>query len=69
MGAGRTQSCLAVNHMSLRDIYETGYDEDSGRTTTTDDCPECTGTIRTVGGETTCQECGLIVPNEILAKI
>lgn len=47
--------------MSLRDVYETGFDEDDGKTINRTTCPECEGDLRTVGGETTCAECGLIL--------
>ncbi|WP_117594466.1 transcription initiation factor IIB [Haloprofundus halophilus] len=47
--------------MSLRDIYESGFDEESGKTTTATTCPECSGTLVTEGGESSCTECGLIV--------
>lgn len=47
--------------MSLRDVYETGFDEDDGKTINRTTCTECGGRLRTVGGETTCTECGLIV--------
>ncbi|WP_162991363.1 transcription initiation factor IIB [Halostella salina] len=51
--------------MSLRDTYDSGFDEDpetervpSATTETT--CPECTGTLVTTDGETACLECGLV---------
>ncbi len=47
--------------MSLRDIYERGFDEENGKTTNADDCPECSGTLLTDGGEIRCSECGLVV--------
>ncbi len=47
--------------MSLREIYETGFDEDDGKTINQTTCTECDGRLRTIGGETTCTECGLIV--------
>jgi|GEM_PF-5648054 transcription initiation factor TFIIIB Brf1 subunit/transcription initiation factor TFIIB len=47
--------------MSLRDVYETGFDEDDGQTTNRTACPECDGDLQTVGGETTCTACGAIV--------
>lgn len=46
--------------MVTRDVYESGFDEDDGRTHSTTECPECTGTLVTEGGETSCTECGLI---------
>ena len=50
-----------VLSMSLRDVYETGFDEDDGKTINRTTCTECDGRLRTVGGETTCTDCGLIV--------
>lgn len=47
--------------MSLRDVYETGADEDDGKTINQTTCTECGGHLRTVGGEMTCTECGLII--------
>ncbi|MBX0298307.1 transcription initiation factor IIB [Haloarcula nitratireducens] len=46
--------------MHTRDIYESGFDEESGRTLT-GACPECDGSLETDGGETSCVACGLIV--------
>lgn len=46
--------------MSVRRIYERSFDEDDGKTINRETCPECDGALRTVGGETTCEECGLI---------
>ena len=50
--------------MSLRDIYERSFDED----TSTDEeeqtrtgCPECGGTVRTNSIETACEDCGLVI--------
>ena len=47
--------------MSLRDIYESGFDEETGKQTNATACPDCDGKIRTDGGEIACTECGLIV--------
>ncbi|WP_256393028.1 transcription initiation factor IIB [Natronoarchaeum rubrum] len=47
--------------MSLRDIYESGFDDDDGKTINQTHCLECGGSLRTEGGETACTECGLIV--------
>ena len=47
--------------MSLRDVYETGFDEDDGKTINQTTCPECAGRLETCGGETTCADCGLII--------
>ncbi|MDG5777871.1 transcription initiation factor IIB family protein [Haloarculaceae archaeon H-GB2-1] len=53
--------------MSTRERYTDDFDEDSGRTLPTDDCPECSGTLRTDGGEHTCTECGLVTDTYRLA--
>jgi len=47
--------------MSLRNIYETGFDEDDGKTINQTCCIECGGTLRTESGETACAECGLVL--------
>lgn len=50
--------------MALRDIYETGFDEASGKTISADACPECRGSLHTDAGEISCVDCGLIVDDE-----
>jgi len=47
--------------MAIRNVYYTGFDESSGKTIDADTCPECTGSLRTDGGEIACTECGLVV--------
>ena len=49
--------------MSIRktDPYETGFDEENGKTISATDCPECDGRLDTDGGEIACLDCGLIV--------
>ncbi|SNZ15325.1 transcription initiation factor TFIIB [Natronoarchaeum philippinense] len=47
--------------MSLRDIYETGFDEDDGKSINQTCCIECGGSLQTEGGETACTECGLVL--------
>ncbi|WP_136717361.1 transcription initiation factor IIB [Halorientalis salina] len=47
--------------MSLRDIYESGFDEETGKKSTATACPDCERNLRTDGGEIACTECGLIV--------
>jgi len=47
--------------MSLREIYETGFDEDDGKSITMEVCPECGGRLQTMSGETRCTECGHFV--------
>ncbi|WP_324759510.1 transcription initiation factor IIB [Haloarcula sp. GH36] len=52
--------------MSTRDVYERGFDEETGRTITGTTCPECPGELETDGGETSCRACGLIVDSYYL---
>lgn len=47
--------------MSLRDTYDAGFDEQTGKTISATECPECAGRLETDGGEVTCVDCGLIV--------
>lgn len=47
--------------MGIETPYGRTFDEQSGKTTPTDECPECNGTLQTDGGETCCTQCGLIV--------
>jgi len=42
-------------------VYNTTFDEQSGKQLNDATCPECEGQIRADGGERTCEECGLIV--------
>jgi transcription initiation factor TFIIB len=41
------------------DQYTLHDDESNGRTVPADSCPDCDGALRTDGGETRCQQCGL----------
>ncbi|WP_324665385.1 transcription initiation factor IIB [Haloarcula sediminis] len=52
--------------MHTRDIYDNGFDEESGRTLSEQACPECEGRLETDGGETSCGACGLIVDSYYL---
>ncbi|UWG49275.1 Transcription initiation factor TFIIB, Brf1 subunit/Transcription initiation factor TFIIB (plasmid) [Halalkaliarchaeum sp. AArc-CO] len=48
--------------MSQRDVYQTGFDEQVGRTI--DDnasCPECDGSIVVESGERRCSDCSLVI--------
>jgi transcription initiation factor TFIIB len=47
--------------MTRRDVYDTGFDEQTTKNPSTSECPECTGTLQTEGGETSCTDCGLIL--------
>lgn len=58
---GDPDSIASIQIMSLRDVYERGFDEENGKTTNADDCPECSGTLVTDGGEIRCSDCGLVV--------
>ncbi|MFC5974004.1 transcription initiation factor IIB family protein [Halomarina salina] len=51
--------------MSIRDIYQTGFDEHREATTQyTQRCPECDGVVRTTTQETVCEDCGLILDGQ-----
>jgi len=52
--------------MATRDINTTAFDE-AVRTTTTE-CPDCGGSIRRTGRETTCEDCGLILEENHLDR-
>jgi len=47
--------------MTRQDTYDTGFDEQTGKHLSTDDCPECSGSLRTEAGETICTDCGLVL--------
>lgn len=47
--------------MTERDVYDTGFDEENGKTISAETCPECPGDLITDGGEISCTTCGLIV--------
>ena len=47
--------------MAARDIYEAGFDEENGKAINANECPECSESIITDGGEIRCGACGLIV--------
>ncbi|MWG35379.1 transcription initiation factor IIB [Halomarina oriensis] len=51
--------------MSIREIYETGFDEHREATTQqTKRCPECDGVVRTNCRETVCEDCGLVLDEQ-----
>jgi transcription initiation factor TFIIB len=51
--------------MSIREIYETGFDEHRAATThQTKRCPECDGVVRTNSRETVCEDCGLVLDDQ-----
>ncbi|WP_436926206.1 transcription initiation factor IIB [Halosimplex amylolyticum] len=47
--------------MATTEHFERTFDDDSGRTIQTTECPECDGRLITDSGETRCNECGLVV--------
>jgi len=47
--------------MATTEHFERTFDEDSGQTIPTTECPECDGRLITDSGETRCTECGLVV--------
>lgn len=53
----------SVRPMAIRDIYETGFDEDVSNGGTTP-CPECKGQVRTNSVETICEDCGLVIDEQ-----
>ncbi|QLG29539.1 transcription initiation factor IIB family protein [Halorarum halophilum] len=53
--------------MSLRDVYETGFDEQTDRTLSAD-CPECDGRVIVDAGERRCDDCGLVITEQRLDR-
>lgn len=52
--------------MAIRDIYETGFDEDVQTDSSTNRCPECDGHVTTNVKETVCEDCGLVIQEQRL---
>ena len=52
--------------MSSAKPYATGFDEDP-ETNVRGECPECSGSIQTDGGERACTDCGLVIDGHGLA--
>ncbi len=53
--------------MATRDIYMCTFDEDvPTKTNTTPFCPECDGVVRTNSVETACEDCGLIIDEQLI---
>ena len=50
--------------MSIRDIYETGFDEHRETNQTSTACEECGGVIRTNSRETACEDCRFIIDDQ-----
>ncbi|QLG29921.1 transcription initiation factor IIB family protein (plasmid) [Halorarum halophilum] len=53
--------------MALRDVYETGFDEQSDKQLSAT-CPECSSTVIADAGERRCTECGLVVTEQRLDR-
>ena len=49
--------------MSLRDVYETRFDEQTNDHLAAT-CPECTGTVIVDAGERRCADCGLVITEQ-----
>ena len=47
--------------MSIRNIYESGFDEDVRTDSNANQCPECDGRVTTNAVETICEDCGLVI--------
>jgi len=54
----RSCSLPLVNIMTLREIYQTTFDEDIQPDSRTSSCPECNGRVATNAVETRCEDCG-----------
>jgi len=52
--------------MAIRDIYETGFDEDVQTESSANRCPECDGCVTTNVKETVCEDCGLVIEDQHL---
>jgi transcription initiation factor TFIIB len=50
--------------MAIRDIYETGFDEDVQTESSANQCPECEGRVTTNVVETVCEDCGLVIDDQ-----
>ena len=54
----------SVRTMAIRDIYETGFDEDIHTESSANQCPECDGHVTTNAVETVCEDCGLVIDEQ-----
>ena len=52
--------------MTIRDIYETAFDEDLHTDAESTRCPECDGRVTTNAVETVCEDCGLVIDEELI---
>jgi len=57
-------SLNTVRTMAIRDIYETGFDEDVRAESSASRCPECDGRVATNAVETVCEDCGLVIDEQ-----
>ncbi|QLG61082.1 transcription initiation factor IIB [Halorarum salinum] len=53
--------------MALRDVYETGFDEETDYHLAAT-CPECDGTVLADAGERHCTDCGLVITDQRLDR-
>ncbi|ELY76017.1 Zinc finger TFIIB-type domain protein [Natrinema pellirubrum DSM 15624] len=47
--------------MTLREIYQTTFDEDVQSNSSASPCPKCNGRVTTNAVETRCEDCGLLL--------
>jgi len=47
--------------MTLREIYQTTFDEDVQTNSSASPCPNCNGRVNTNAVETRCEDCGLLI--------
>lgn len=50
--------------MAIRDIYQTGFDEDVRTESSANQCPECNGRVTTNAVETVCEDRGLVIDEQ-----
>lgn len=60
----RSCSLPLVNTMTLREIYETAFDEDVQPDSSASSCPKCNGRVTTNVVETMCEDCGYLVETQ-----
>jgi transcription initiation factor TFIIB len=53
-----------VRTIAIRDIYETGFDEDIQMESSANQCSECDGRVTTNAVETVCEDCGLVIDEQ-----
>ena len=57
-------SLNTVRTMAIRDIYETGFDEDVPTESSANQCPECDGRVTTNAVDPVCEDCGLVIDEQ-----